>query len=238
MKHRLLLLAVTVAFLSLAQTAQSGPLTLVATISGGYDLDEYDTPEIIINNTSAYDFTNAQMVLTGYQGINNGVSQTVMLGTIAASSTDKVIWGNASSGGTPPTNPMFIYDYDDSKGGTAPCPPNPIAASLCGDPGNFGITFTAKWNGQPIYSVFSPASNATGGFVSFEGLNASGISEDPCCDLHSGSATGVLANIYEGTPPTTTPEPQALLLFGCGLIGLASVAWRKAKRNRGRCHSS
>lgn len=234
-KHRMILLALIVAFLSLSRMARSN--TLVATISGGYDLDSYDTPEIIINNTSSFDFTNAQMVLTGYQGINNGMTQTVLLGTIAAGSTDKVIWGNSSSGGTAPSAPMFIYDYDDSAGGTAPCPPNPISAGLCGDPGNFGITFTAKWNGQPIFSVFSPASNATGGFVPFEGLNTSGISEDPCCDLHSGSVTGVLANIYVGTPPTTTPEPASLLLFGFGLILMAGVVWHKTNRNAGHCAS-
>lgn len=235
MKFRLLFLALAVACLSLARIAQSVPLTLVATISGGYDLDSYDTPEIIINNTSSFGFTNAQMVLTGYQGINNGVSQTVLLGTISAGGTDKVIWGNTSSGGTAATNPMFIYDYDDSKGGTAPCPPSPISAGLCGDPGNFKITFTADWNGKSVYSVFSPASNATGTFVPFEGLNASGISEDPCCDLHSGSVTGVLANIYEGTPPTTTPEPESLLLFGFGLIVVAGLVWRKTKQAPARC---
>jgi hypothetical protein len=134
-----------------------------------------------------------------------------------------VIWGGVIA----QQSPLFVYDYDDTAAGTHACPPNPINAGLCGIPGNFHVTFTATWNGQSIFSQFSPASNATGGFVPWEGLNAAGVSEDPCCDFHSGSVTGTLAYIDVGTPPPV-PEPITLSILGVGLAGLSLVRRRKA----------
>ena len=213
---RTILAAAGAAALLLGQSAQAH----IATISGGYDLNSYDTPELLFNNTISYDFTSAQMVLTGYQGVNNVKSVTVALSNIAAGNTLDVIWAN--QGAQPP---FFVNDYDDTAAGTHACPPSPINSGLCGDPGNFIVTFTAKWNGQSIYSQFSPANNATGGFVPWEGLNLGGVSEDPCCDVHSGSITGTLAYIDVGTPPPL-PEPAALAVIGAGLAGLAFVRRR------------
>ncbi len=196
-----------------AMIASQSALAHVATIDGGYDLSTYDTPELIIHNTSAFVFTNAQMLLTGYQGQNNGVTQTVSLGTLGLGDTN-IVWG---TGG-----PLFTYDYDDSKGGTGPCPPNPINAGLCADVGNFSVTFTAIWNGNSIYSVFSPHVNATGSFVGWEGLNPAGLSEDPNYDVHNGTVGGTLAYIDVGTPPQL-PEPGTLWLMALclGILGLS-----------------
>jgi hypothetical protein len=57
--------------------------------------------------------------------------------------------------------------------------------------------------------------------VGWEGIDPSGWSENPLYDVHTGSLSGVLANIYVGTPPSV-PEPGVLGMFGFGalLIGL------------------
>jgi hypothetical protein len=220
--NRLILTAGTLALLMLAQTQSAQASTLVATISGGYDLDLYDTPELVFNNTSTFAFTNAQVVLTGYQGINNGATASASIGTIGAGSTYKMLWNGATGGGTG----LFAYDYDDSRGGTAPCPPNPVNTGLCGNPGNFYVTFTAIWNGQNIYSQFSPSVNATGGFVGWEGLTPGGVSESPAYDVHNGSLTGTLANIYVGNPNggfNPVSEPSIMALFGLGFFGMGAI---------------
>ena len=208
---------------ALAMMSQSQPANAhVATISGAYDLCSFDTPCLIFHNTSNFDFTGSVMVLHGYDSgsINDGVTQTVLLGTIPASTDTTIIWG---TGG-----PLFATDYDDSQGGPGPCPANPINPGLCADIGNFDVTFTAIWNGQPIFSVFSPDNNATGSFVGWEGVDQAGLSEDPCCDVHTGSLTGTLAFIDVGVPPTL-PEPATLSLLGASLAALGFIRRRKAK---------
>ena len=214
------------ALVAAPRLAQAGP-TLVATISGAYDGCSYDTPCLQFHNTTGFDFTNVQMVLKGYGAgtLNNGKSQTVSVPDMLASSNTNVVWSASGSAGQ-----FFINDYDDSYGFQAPCPfSGAVNAGLCAQVGNFSVTFTAMWNGQPIYSVFSPTTNASGAFVGWEGIDPSGWSENPLYDVHAGSLTGVLANIYVGTPPTGVPEPGALGMFGLGalMIGLfAGLRWR------------
>ena len=211
------LISLGLAALALAagpRLAEANPV-LIATISGAYDACAYDTPCLQFHNTTGFDFTNVQMVLKGYGTgtLNNGLSQTVSLADMLAGVNTNVVWG---TGGT-----FFAYDYDDSLGYRAPCPfPSPVNAGLCAQIGNFSVTFTAMWNGQPIYSVFSPTTNASGGFVGWEGIDPNGWSENPLYDVHTGSLTGVLANIYVGTPPTGVPEPGAIGMFGLGTLML------------------
>jgi hypothetical protein len=182
--------------------------------------------------------------LTGYQGANNGLTATVNLGTLAAGTT-QIYWGlTAASGSTL----LTAYDYDDDftsgpnwLGGTYPgCndPADPQATTCAagGGPtwyaqtGNFSVTFTATvsggtFDGQSVYSVFSPTTNATGGFVGWEGLDMAGFSENPLYDVHTGTVTGHLADINLGTVPA--PEPSTLLLLGIGLLGLGGSLKRK-----------
>lgn len=216
--------------------------TIISTINGYYDVDGYDTPSLHISNTTAFNFTNVKITLTAYQGINNGLSQTATIGTIGAGSTYIDVWGGSTSPGN-----LFAYDYDDEYNGTfspatgyglgpngtlvlAPqCAPqsNIYGWNYCADTGNFLVTITAMWNGIPIYSQFSPANNATGKFVAWEGLDPNGWSETTYDSHSSGGPNGVLANIYEGTPPPPTPEPGSLMLFGTGLVAAIGYARRK-----------
>ncbi len=196
--------------------------TLVATISGGYDTLAYDTPGLVINNTTSFNFTNVQMVLHGYQGDNNGVTETISLGDVTAGSTENVIWG------TDPTAPgnLFANDYDDEEGDQTSNSACTVGPSLCAFTGNFSVTFTAQWNGTEISSFFTPASNATGGFVGWEGLDPSGLSET-VYDAHSGGLTNDLANIYVGAPTVPEPATWTLMLAGVGAVGATLRKSRK-----------
>jgi hypothetical protein len=201
--------------------------TTIATIDGCYDCAVYDTPTLTFHNTSGGSFVNAQMVLTPYQPgtLNFAVAPlTVNLGTLLAGDTN-YNW----SGPTVPGN-LTAYDYDDEWGNTPGGYTNPncvVGGGLCSVVGNFSVTFTATVSGgafdlQPVFSVFSPTVNKTGGFIGWEGLDPTGLSET-VYDQHNGSTStvnGTLASIDLGTPPASVPEPGTLSLLGIGGVAL------------------
>lgn len=209
--------------------AQPAHATTVATIVGAYDNHVYDTPELQFTNTSGGTLTNGQMVLRGYQGLNNGITQTAALPDFGAG-TSFVDWGSipGAPSGTTHGN-LTAYDYDDEWGNTPSGYTNPncvVGGGLCSLVGNFSVTYTATisggaFNGDAVFSVFSPTNNFTGGFVGWEGLDPTGLSETTF-DQHSGTFSGTMAIVQIGTPPPV-PEPAtwAMMLVGFGALGVA-----------------
>jgi hypothetical protein len=212
--------------------------TVVATVVGAYDDHVYDTPELQITNSSGGTLTNIKMVLSGYQAgtLNFGLTQTANLNDIADGTTSIVDWGSipGSPSGTTGGN-LTAYDYDDEWGNTPPGYTNPnctVGASLCSLVGNFSVTLTATisggaFNGDPVFSVFSPTHNFTGGFVGWEGLDPTGLSETTF-DQHSGTFSGTMAVVQIGTPPVPEPATWTLMLVGLGGLGFALRSGRRA----------
>ena len=158
--------------------------------------DTYDTPSLFINNNTAYSFTNVQIQLTGYQGINNGSvtdvpSNQINGGTIAAETLYLLLgpgepMATRSSRRINTSANLFAYDYDDYyyTGQLLNPACDPQGATNCPQVGN-QVLLTATWNnpaygpsGTPIYALFSPTTNLQGSFVGWEGVDPNGWSEN------------------------------------------------------------
>ncbi len=246
------------AILAFAPFATAGPV-LVSTIDGFYGGTYYDTPWLTISNTTAYSFTNVQMILTGYQGLINGiVSPTINLADIGANSVQTDVWGSLPgvSSSIGPGN-LTAVDFEDDYSSNSNT--NPVGACtiddrqygvsqyyFCANVGNFYVTITGTWNnpsygtsGTSIYAQFSPGQdpynigNACGNtadcFIGWEGLDPNGWSETAYDDHSPGGPNGVLANIYVGEPPAVSSAPEPGSLML--LVPAMGLLARRYRRN-------
>jgi hypothetical protein len=238
---------------------QNGISSLPGSVTGNpNNLNQYnnnnigDTPSLFFVNPTGYNINNAQMVLSvgtaqnsGQNTLNNGATQTVGLGTINPHGITEIAWG---SGG-----PLFNYDYDDSYSsnyGTgiagnsgsfaSDCTLNapglhPEWTNFCAPTGNFLVQFSGTLMdgnnagaGDAIAAVFGEY-DVNSVYTGWQGLDPLGWSENATYDVHSGTVSGVLANIYlgtVGTVPTSpngpgVPEPASIPLIALGLAGIA-----------------
>lgn len=99
--------------------------------------------------------------------------------------------------------------------------------------GEYTVTATTS-DGQTLMQVISSNDFSTFSFVGFTSTPGTFLTSILITTTNGGSP--LIDNLsFNGTPaaPTATPEPATLMLFGTGLVGLASVARKRHGARKG-----
>ena len=189
---KILALAATASALALAAPAMAvvPSVNIYAGYSGGAD----STILRIVTNSS---LTNVKISGVTSPG---AVADTLTIGNLGAGTFNCTFGLNDGCGSS--VGGPFSYDYDDYVGF-----------------GEATYTFSAMLGSNPISAVFSPTSNASGGFVGFLGNNAAGFETDATVEL-------TLVGVAAGAPE---PATWAMMILGIGAVGFAMRRRQQAK---------
>jgi hypothetical protein len=181
----------TAVFLAVAGSQAKADL-VIGNVVATYNGNTIDNTIFQFNNTSGSALTGLTLSGLGISGTINGVTGSTAIPNIAAGGSFTFTFNGSG---------VFQSDFDDFHTGAV------------------RYTLSGTSNGQAATAVFSPSSNASGGFVGFLGNDANGNEQD-------GVFLGIkVANITVAAVPEPSTISMAVI---AGISGL--VMYRRRKR--------
>ena len=192
-------LALAGTLLALAPHSAQAQTTPSGTVLGGYltspDANQ-DRMTIIVNNLTLTDFTNVTLsyLLPASPGFS-AVQDSFNYGTLAANSSLSL-------------NLAVFPEFGRDPAHTFP------------DVAPFDVTVTAQDGSVLLATTFNQDTNASGGFVGFEGIGEPG--HDPYLPV-TPTTVGVFA-------PAAVPEASGMVSLGLLVLGLGGLTLRARRR--------